>query len=126
MSALSELLVGLLALAAVVMINRWTAGYDIQGWLSQSAWRLLWSRDFARLKQSPRDLIESDPILRDQVLSKTNQINADRARLGTVRTAGKHGALFALAFVCRRFVVPPLLILSVALIGHASYRWFVQ
>ncbi len=69
----------------------------------------------------PLDL-NRDPLLKQQITGRVEQIHADRQRLGAMRAAGKHGALFLLAFVSRRFVVPPLWVAAVAITAHALYR----
>lgn len=127
MSLAAQTILGVVLVSAAWLMSRWAARYDVKSWFTDALWRGVWGifRDGAWRK--PREIsmdkvVASDPILKKQITDKIAEVKSDSARLGTTRTAVKHGGLYALAYVVS-LISGPLTFIGMLVLAHAAYRW---
>ncbi len=104
------------------LTGRWASLYDVKGWISDAALRLVFSGKWRQLRKAPVEVITGDKILKGQIKGSIDTILADKKRYGILPTTAKHGALYGLAILAR--VVSNVAYLTgFVLIAHAAYRW---
>lgn len=106
----------LLGLAAALLVLgflavRWAGRYDAAGIATDAAWRMVKTRSATGMKD------ELGRVIDEQL----TEIRADAARIGTARTAIKHGGRFFLA----RFVniAGLVMILAGLAAGAVAFFW---
>ncbi len=108
------------------LLARWASRYDVRSWLTDALWRIVWRvfrrGEWRKMREMSIDVVDSDPLLKQQISRKVAEVRADAQRMGTVRTTIKHGGLHAMAYAVN-FLAGPILLVGLAIIAHAAWRW---
>jgi hypothetical protein len=123
----TQALIGAALLGLGWLLGRWGERHDVKSWVISAAWRAVFGfvrrRGWRQIGRPDLDaLAQSDPTLKRQINDKVEAIKSDTARVGKVRAAMKHGAIYALAQVAG-VIAGPLILIGMGLLGVAAWRW---
>lgn len=127
MSAQTQAILGFIALALGWLLGRWASHYDVKSWFTDAMRRGVWGLFKSGAWRKPseislKDVVSTDPVLTKQLNEKIADLKADAARIGSTRTAVKHGGMHVLAYLVS-LISGPLTIIGILVLAHAAYRW---